>query len=189
MKLAYVPNSASEIALVNPASVSGSAPLIAADPNGPNGYNALNSYLNNDSYLSTRRGQYTERNAARTPWNNQADVRLMLEVKLGNLDANEAGKRSAQHAIQISFDVQNVGNLLNNNWGRQYFVSNTFNSTVPFGLNQVGFADAAGNLSRAFSASQYNRPAFTYSPLTTTPYSIDQLASRWQGQLGVRYLF
>lgn len=195
VKLAYVPSSAGEIALVNPASVSTTPvngvvpPLTAADPNGPNGYNALSSYISGDSYLSTRRGQYTERNAARTPWNNQADVRLMLEVKLGSLDADAAGQRSAQHAIQISFDVQNVGNLLNNSWGRQYFVSNTFNSTVPFGLNQVGFADAAGNLSRTFSATQYNRPSFTYSPLTTTPYSIDQLASRWQGQLGVRYLF
>jgi hypothetical protein len=77
--------------------------------------------------------------------------------------------------------------MLNKNWGRQYFVPNTFNSTLGVGLSQVAFADMAGNVSTTYSAGQYNRPAYTYSSPAT--YSIDQLASRWQGQLGVRYLF
>ena len=204
VQLAYVPGSAADIVLVNPASVPGAAPLALADPNGAGGYNALDTFLGGDSYLSTRRGQYTERNAARTPWNNQADVRLMLEAKLGNLEPNAAGVTAAGHAVQVSFDIINAGNLLNASWGRQYFVPNTFNSTAAFGLNQVGFADGQGNLVRnlnpvtvggvvaattAQQAARYGTPAFTYSPATTTPWAIDQLASRWQGQLGVRYSF
>ena len=50
----------------------------------------------------------------------------------------------------------------------------------------MAFADAADNISGTYS-STFNRPAFTFSNPAT--YSIDQLASRWQGQLGVRYLF
>lgn len=42
-------------------------------------------------------------------------------------------------------------------------------------------------LSARFNATTFNRPAFTFSSPAT--YSVDQLASRWQGQLGVRYLF
>jgi hypothetical protein len=76
---------------------------------------------------------------------------------------------------------------LNKDWGRQYFVPNTFNSTVGTGLTQVGFADAAGNVQTNYSALVFNRPAFTYG--TPATYSIDQLASRWQGQLGLRYSF
>ena len=186
--LAYIPNSPTDIALVS-RPTSGAAYTL--ENNGTQ-YTALSSFLDNDPYLSTRRGQYAERNAARTPWNNQADVRLMVEAKLGKLEPNEAGQAPTQHAIQISFDIQNVGNFLNNSWGRQYFVPNTFNSTLGTGLSQVGFVNSAGAFSSTYSASTattqgFDRPAFTFG--TPATYSIDQLASRWQGQLGVRYLF
>jgi len=186
VQLAFIPGSANDITLVNRVATSVNATGFAIDASGAQ-YAALSNFIDNDSYLKTRRGQYAERNAARTPWNNQADVRFMVEAKLGKLEANEAGQIPARHTIQISFDIQNVGNMLNKNWGRQYFVPNTFNSTLGTGLSQVAFADNAGNLSTSYSAGQYNRPAFTYSSPAT--YSIDQLASRWQGQLGVRYLF
>ena len=183
VQLAYVPGSATDITLVSRAS---STAAYTVDASGAQ-YAALSNFIDNDPYLKNRRGAYAERNAARTPWNNQADVRFMVEAKLGKLEANEAGQIPARHTIQISFDIQNVGNLLSNSWGRQCFVPNTFNSTLGTGLTQVAFADAAGNISSTYSAGQFNRPAFTYSSPAT--YSIDQLASRWQGQLGVRYLF
>jgi hypothetical protein len=185
VQLAYIPGSAADITLVNRVATSVNATGFAIDASGAQ-YAALSNFIDNDDYLKNRRGQYAERNAARTPWNNQADIRLMVEAKLGKLEANEAGQVPARHTIQISFDVQNVGNLLNRSWGRQYFVPNTFNSTLGTGLSQVAFADAAGNLSTSYS-NTFNRAAFTYSSPAT--YSIDQLASRWQGQLGVRYSF
>jgi hypothetical protein len=148
---------------------------------------AFNSFVDNDDYLKTRRGQYAERNAGRTPWNNQADIRLMLDVKLGNLDANAAGIAPKGHTLQISLDVINFGNFLNSSWGRQYFVPNTFNSTLGTGLTQVGYLNSAGTVASSYNAATFNRPAFTYG--TPATYSIDQLASRWQGQLGLRYSF
>ncbi|GAA4508355.1 carboxypeptidase regulatory-like domain-containing protein [Hymenobacter ginsengisoli] len=183
VQLAFIPGSASDITLVSRANSNSPYTVEASGAQ----YAALNSFISNDPYLSTRRGQYAERNGARTPWNNQADVRFMLETKLGKLDADATGAVPSAHTIQISFDIVNVGNLLNSSWGRQYFVPNTFNSTLGTGLTQVAYADANGNVSNTYSAGQYNRPAFTFG--TPATYSIDQLASRWQGQLGVRYSF
>ncbi|MBH8558696.1 TonB-dependent receptor [Hymenobacter negativus] len=190
VQLAYIPTSASDIVFVTKGAV---APVPVTNPNGygvdASGAQsaAFNSFVDNDSYLKTRRGQYTERNAGRTPWNNQADVRLMLDVKLGSLEANAAGIVPKAHTIQVSLDIINFGNFLNSSWGRQYFVPNTFNSTLGTGLTQVGYADAAGTISTSYNATSFNRPAFTYGAPAT--YSIDQLASRWQGQLGMRYSF
>ncbi|MBX0291269.1 TonB-dependent receptor [Hymenobacter sp. HSC-4F20] len=187
VQLLYVPGSATDVVFVDPASVAGSGAL-RPDASGQQ-YAALQSYISQDDYLRTRRGQYAERNAARTPWNNNADLRLMQEIRLGGLtDAASGAVTSHPHTIQISLDVINVGNLLSRDWGRKYFVPDTFNSTSGIGLTQTGWADASGNLSRSNSVV-FNRPAFTYTTPTTKPYSIDQLASRWQGQLGVRYSF
>ena len=187
VQLAYVPNAASDILLVNKVAVSTANPSGFALDNSGAQYAALSSFIDGDSYLSTRRGQYAERNAGRTPWNNQADIRLMLEAKLGSLEANAAGILPAGHTLQISLDIINFGNFVNSSWGRQYYVPNTFNSTIGTGLSQAAYADAAGNLSTTYSAATFNRPAFTYGAPAT--YSIDQLASRWQGQLGLRYSF
>jgi hypothetical protein len=188
VQLAFIPGAASDITLVSRAS---STTPYTVEASGAQ-YTALNNFISNDSYLSTRRGQYAERNGARTPWNNQADVRFMLEAKLGKLDADVTGAVPSAHTIQISFDIVNVGNLLNSSWGRQYFVPNTFNSTLGTGLTQVGYVNDLGAFNTNYSASNgttkgFDRPAFTFG--TPATYSIDQLASRWQGQLGVRYSF
>jgi hypothetical protein len=186
VQLAYIPNSAQDIVLGTfRAATSTTAASFTSD--GGSQYAALSSFIDSDPYLKNRRGAYAERNAARTPWNNQADVRLMVEAKIGKLQPNEAGQVPQGHAIQVSFDIQNVGNFLNNSWGRQYYVPNTFNSTLGMGLSQVGYVNSAGAFSTSYGASTFNTPAFTFSQPAT--YSIDQLASRWQGQLGVRYLF
>jgi hypothetical protein len=188
VQLAYIPSGPSDITFVT------AVPKTTANPTGfvtdASGaqYNAFNSFVDGDSYLKTRRGQYAERNGGRTPWNNQADVRFMVEAKLGNLEPNAAGVTTGGgHTLQISLDLINVGNLLNKSWGRQYFVPNTFNSTLGTGLTQAAaYADGAGNLNASYS-STFNRPTYTYG--TPATYSIDQLASRWQGQLGLRYSF
>ena len=150
VQMAYVPSDANDILLTD--IKKNGVVTVTADQQ----RQQLNDFINNDSYLSSRRGQYTERNAARTPWNNQADVRFMLETKLGNLTPDATGIVVAGHTIQISLDIINVGNLLNKNWGRQYFVPNTFNSTAGFGLNQSGFVPSADDASK-------KSPTFTYT--------------------------
>jgi hypothetical protein len=125
------------------------------------------NFVNADSYLSTRKGTFTERNTGRTPWNTTADLRIMHDIAI------HSGKKA--HTIQVSLDVINFTNLLNSGWGRVYFVSNTFNSTSSLGLVRKNSGTAAD-------------PVYNFIK-PSTPYSVDQLASRYQAQLGLRYSF
>lgn len=129
---------------------------------------ALNEFIENDDYLSTRRGQYAERNGARTPWEHHFDLRLMQDFYV-----KVAGERNT---IQLTLDVFNIGNLISDEWGRSYFVSNQ-------AVTLVTYDD---NLGRRLA----NEDGFTFNPTTSaTPWGVSQFGSRWQGQIGVRYIF
>ncbi|MBF9143460.1 TonB-dependent receptor [Hymenobacter properus] len=127
----------------------------------------LDAFIENDPYLRTHRGQVAERFAARLPWTHQIDVRVAQDFNF-----MAGGKKNS---VQITFDIQNVGNLLNNEWGRQYFVSNN-----------------AVELLRQETTGANVQPTFSFpATFATTNRSYDYAAflSRWQGQLGVRYSF
>ena len=131
---------------------------------------AFNKYIDGNAYLSSRRGDFTERNRGRTPWNVQADLRIAHDLPVSN--------KKGQF-ITISADVVNVTNLLYKKWGVQYFSPNTFNSTSSVGLTPTLFPPQQNN---------GNWPVFTFNEPGQT-YSIDYFNSRAQIQLGVRYTF
>ena len=122
------------------------------------------AFVESDSYLKTRKGTFTERNAGRTPWNNTMDLRFLHEIKM-----------NGRHSLQFSYDIINFLNLLDKKLGYYYFSPNTFNSTASVGLSRAT-NPATGD------------PTFTWSA-PAAPYSIDPLGSRWQMQLGARYSF
>ena len=64
----------------------------------------------------------------------------------------------------------NITNLLNKDWGKVYFVPNTFNSTASVGLTKVG--NVSGNVPEA------GDPTYNFKT-PGTPYTIDQFASRF----------
>lgn len=139
----------------------------------------LDHLISNDKYLNTRRGQYAERNGLRTPWNHDLDLKLMHEFKLS--------KTNKSQSLQISFDVFNVLNLLNNDWGHITFVTNVNNYTV----NLLTFAKDANGVSPGKPSSGY-LPTFTFNKptgLNGNYYTVDPINSRWQGQLGLKYNF
>ena len=142
-------------------------------------YADLDAYINQDKYLSSRRGEYAERNGGEFPWLHQVDMKLLQDLFV------DLGKN--RNTLQLSVDIFNVGNLLNSNWG-----------TVK-----------ATNRTNLLSFSGYNvqgQPVFTYPYLTnqsaangvTTPGlplsstfrdNVTTIGSRWQAQVGVRYIF
>jgi hypothetical protein len=129
------------------------------------------NFVNGSKYLSSRRGKFTERNGDNTPWNIQADFKIMDEIRVSEKSKN---------TIQISLSIINLTNLLNKDWGKVYFVPNTFNSTASVGLTKVGNV-AAGQAAAGDPTYNFTKPGL--------PYTIDQFASRFQAQLGVRYNF
>jgi hypothetical protein len=120
---------------------------------------AFTEFINSNKYLSTRKGNFTERNGGRTPWSTTLDAKLTHNINLG------------KNVLQLTADVFNLTNLLNDNWGQTYFISNSFNST-----SSVGLAKTSGE-------------TFTFTKPTQKPYTVDQISSKWQVQLGVRLSF
>ncbi|MGJ1203427.1 TonB-dependent receptor [Sphingobacterium lactis] len=151
--LLYVPKTSSEIKLLD---IKNGDKIVtsAADQ-----WKALDAYINADEYLSSKRGQYVERNGSFMPWQHQFDLRITQDI--GFLTG------ANKNRLQLTFDVFNVGNLLNKEWGRNYSVPN----------QAVQLISARGN-------------GYTFTaPKDNLPYQISDLSSRWQGQIGIRYIF
>lgn len=87
--LIFVPNNASELTFVDFTSngVTFTATQQAA---------AFDKYIDQDAYLSTRRGQYAERNGALLPWLWRADFSFLQEFYV-----NTGGKRNTCSSVQI----------------------------------------------------------------------------------------
>jgi hypothetical protein len=150
--LAYIPKDRSDIVLVT--STGAAAP--ASD------YDALFNFINNDPYLKTIKGRMSERNGAVSPWSSQFDLRITQEIP-----------SIMGHKVEITFDVVNLGNLINHDWGWVKLANDTplltFHSIAMTGPN-------AG------------KPRYRWTGLTD-PNVPSNTLSRWTAQLGVRYTF
>ncbi len=137
-------------------------------------YSQFNSYIERDPYLSTMRGQVAERFSAREPFVHQLDLRLAQEIPNPFVDG---------HRLEITVDCINFLNLVNNSWGRVQTVNNNrdlllrFEGLVTPTMVQDGTANAA-----------VGTPIFSYTD-KKNPFGYDDLLSRYQLQIGVRYSF
>jgi outer membrane receptor for ferrienterochelin and colicin len=131
---------------------------------------ALEDYISQDKYLSSRRGQYAERNGSRLPFTNIIDVKFIQDfnVKLYN----------KKYQFQITYDIFNFTNMLNRDWGRTYF------------MNFDNYA-----LIRYQGTSGSTTPSYSFAPVrSNTPWGISSsvqptFSARWTGQLGLRFKF
>ena len=124
--------------------------------------NALRNYIAQDDYLSARRGDYAEKYGALSPWYNRWDLRVLQDIGIG----------SSGQKFQISLDVLNIGNMINSGWGVRQFATQT--SLV----QPLGAAIVEGSPVYSFDTSQ-----------DRTFFNDFSIASRWQMQLGLRYIF
>lgn len=131
---------------------------------------SLADFLSSDSYTKSRRGTYAERNGIRLPWENHIDLHVAHDFIFKAAGRNQT--------IQISFDVLNFGNMLNKDWGKSYFVSNGVYELINF----VGYKGTT-------AAPDYNSPIFQFVKPTNKIEQISDFASRWRGQIGIRYIF
>ncbi len=162
--LVYVPADQNDINLIDITDSDGNVVTSASEQ-----WNNLNAFIEDDPHLSERRGQYAEKNAGRAPWANFLDfaIRQDLGMKIGE----------KTHSFQLSFDVFNLANLLNKDWGTRYQIPGDFNNYEL--LNFEGF-DADGTT-----------PLYTYRETGTgkDTYDIAGFTSRWRARLGIRYIF
>ncbi|MBW4361452.1 TonB-dependent receptor [Flavobacterium taihuense] len=149
--LLYIPTSA-QISTMN---FSGAGQAVAYD-----------NFINQDDYLSDRRGQYAERYGALSPWRGKWDMKILQDY---NFKVSSASDKT--NTIQFSIDILNFSNLLNSDWGLVQ---------VPVSVQPIGVTvDAATNI-----------PTYTFNGTQTKTFAYDSsLASRWQMQFGIRYIF
>lgn len=129
----------------------------------------LNAFIEDDPYLSKNRGSYAEKNSNWQPFVSFLDFSLRQDfgVKAG-------GKL---HRMQISWDVFNLANLINPEWGVRYSIPGSNNNF--FLYNFEGY-EADGTT-----------PTFSYTEEETgiDAFNISDFSSRWRMRLGLRYIF
>jgi Carboxypeptidase regulatory-like domain len=148
-------------------------------------WDQINAYISQDKYLSTRRGKYAERNALIFPWYKRLDANVTQDFYM------KVGKNT--HTLRLSMDIVNVGNLINKDWGVYQLPSagtgsSILSSGVPNVIN-VGLITAKVG---ANNVPIYGFPyqlAASQTPYTKSFKDDTSLASRWQMQFGIRYLF
>ncbi len=156
--LIYVPRNQSEMNFVP---ITGATPFTAAQQAA-----AWDAFINQDPYLSKRRGGYAERNAVFLPMVYRADMSISQDV-----GRNIAGRANQ---LQIRLDILNVTNLLDKDWG----VGQGFVTTTP--LSSAGVD--------AFGAPTYRLATVGGQLITKSFQKVVNTADVWRMQLGVRYM-
>jgi len=135
----------------------------------PNDWTRLSQYIESEACLRENKGQIISRNACSEPWRNSLDARLTAKVPT-------IGGRTAE----ITLDVQNFLNLMNESWGRSRGVA--FQTIDLLELRGWDYANRRG-IFRPTSNVRFDADG------QANPNSVFDLASRWQMNLGVRFSF
>ncbi|MDO5570422.1 MAG: TonB-dependent receptor [Bacteroidales bacterium] len=171
--LVYIPKSKDELTFVDYVNPNNTSEVwfTAAEQ-----ADAFWEFINQDDYLKNRKGKYAEAYGAKLPWVNRIDLKISQDFKLkvGN----------SVNTLQVSLDVLNVGNLINDSWG----VTNT---TAPSNYGKI--------LSKTLTYTSNGVPTYNMSYITGSDkkkhlinHSFDKnytSSNCWQLQLGVRYIF
>ncbi|MEO0555175.1 MAG: TonB-dependent receptor [Bacteroidota bacterium] len=167
-ELAYIPASRDEINLVD--IVDDGVVIATADQQ----WDILNAFIEDNDYLSDNRGSYAERNGDRLPFESVLDLRFLQDfyIEMSN------GKRNT---LQLSLDIFNFSNLLNKDWGRIY----------QFGFGTYSLVNFEG-FENDGTTPTYSVPSEIRNGEEIWDDDIDDngfRSSRWQMQLGLRYIF
>ena len=169
--LIYIPVNVSEINLVKTGS--GGLGTIASTDNrsAAQQWAQLNAFINQDNYLSSRRGKTAEANAVVNPYFKKLDLNVTEDISF------KTG--TERHTIRLSVDILNVGNLINKYWGlaKSPSVSNF--------LRYEGLAADGKTPSYSFTQQDPNNQI----PYVNSASYNTSIFSRWQMQFGIRYLF
>ncbi len=129
-------------------------------------------YVDQDSYLSSHKGEYADAYAARAPWVHKFDFKWAhdFDIKIGN----------TMHKLQLIANIENLGNLLNSKWGVAKYAPGMSNNmirllTVDSKENGIPVYRMAKN-----TDGTYMNTTWDYN------HNYDQC---WRLQLGVKYYF
>ncbi|MDY6206735.1 MAG: TonB-dependent receptor [Prevotella sp.] len=119
----------------------------------------LKNWIANDSYMSKHRGEYYKRYADNLAFEHHFDVHIAQKYSF------RVGKQI--NSLELSFDIINLGNLLNKDWGHTYGDG--------FGVYYSPVNYQGGGVYQ-FTGGYATRNYSDYY-------------SRWRGQIGLKYTF
>ena len=131
---------------------------------------AFFAYVEQDSYLRKKKGQFTERNGAKLPWFSMLDLRVLQDIMPVSKHKN--------YGLQVSVEIENFTNMLNSNWGVSR--STTYNN---------------GSILSVVSAPTTTSPATYRMNLvngrlpTSSTFSNITVNNTWRMNLGLRLTF
>ena len=125
---------------------------------------AFEEFIASDKYLRTHRGQWSERNAGISKFENHIDMQIDQDIFY-----DKANKRK----LQVTLDVVNLSNMLNRNWGL-YYANSIYRAPLTVDGKTI---DAAGNITPKYSFRNDN------------VIYLSDFSSRWRCQLGVKLTF
>lgn len=164
--LVYVPDSEDDIVLLS------------------NNWQELNSFIEEEDALSEYRGEFTERNAARDPFQHILDFRINQEI------ATFSGQ-----SLELTAVLENGLNLINDDWGRIRFSEFNNNTAWTFSdrVSEDEIGDEVGG--QTITQDDVGKPKISFDPETAENLQSEEIydtantSSRWRLQLGVRYTF
>ncbi|GAB3934876.1 TonB-dependent receptor [Larkinella terrae] len=182
--LLYVPKTASELTFV-PLTVPAQAatattpayPAVTYSPEQQQ--QAFDAYIEGNSYLKTRRGQYAERNGGQYPWLTRFDFTVIQEFYVA------VGAKGKKNTIQLRADILNVGNLINNSWGlgNALTASTSSSTSNPLALASIS---TAGVPSYRIATQVIDKKTVLLKDSFVPAQNINAV---YQAQIGIRYIF
>ncbi|SEI76269.1 Carboxypeptidase regulatory-like domain-containing protein [Dyadobacter koreensis] len=173
--LLRVPNSASELTFATlTTTVNGKTYTFSPEEQTA----AFQNYIDNNPYLSKRKGQYTERNGGAYPWLTRFDLTVEQDFYV------KVGSKGKKNIIRLRADVFNIGNMINNKWG----VANAATASNGTLVSPLNFASvsAAGLPSYRMGTQNIDGVPILVRDSFVKSQTINDV---WQAQIGIRYIF
>lgn len=133
----------------------------------------LDAFISDDAGLDARRGNYAERFSGTIPFEFTLDLRFLQDFYIETNDGKE-------HRLQLSLDIFNFTNMLNPDWGRNRFAGRFGNYNI-VNLDRINDGVPSYEINTQLIDGE--------KPWEGRIDDSGFRSSRWQAQLGVRYIF
>ncbi len=129
------------------------------------------AFVHKDKYLSKHQGEYAEAYSVYSPWVHRFDFSYKHDFKI------KAGKTT--NILQLGFDIKNLMNLFNSNWGVMKIINPAIGSEARILKYEGVDADGYATFS---TPSAINGSTKTF----TANHAIGQC---WYASIGIKYMF
>ena len=140
---------------------------------------AFKTFMDNDPYLSTHKGQYAEAYAGRSPWAHLLDARVAKTFK------KTIGKTT--HCFELSVNCDNILNMINSSWGLYKYScygDMGVNAVTPLKVDHIEGNTPVFSMNKIKDGEEFVYPTNTYTR------NDDKSANQcWSLMFGLKYSF